>query len=710
MNQIEWSDGLSVGVKAIDDDHKHLISIINKLFIALDNNASTKILETVFNELEKYTVYHFDHEEQLMYAQCSSFEDEAYIDAHVKQHKRFFNDIPQLKKKLLNASSKDLALEVVEFLANWLLEHIITEDLSFTEYLMKHEKIVSAPSSQNFYERFVSSLNNKVALPTRALLILLIPFLTLLLLSGLLSYDLYTKYSDKAEVAQVANSFICVNTIIDNLQKERGLSSGFISSNHHEFKETLQTQRVLTSKNISQCRQNLMRLYRYQDRNTNVLLDRFAKESLKIDEIRENISFNNMGKEYMMHYYTSLISILINLVERTGAITKGDIRLQPALLIMLHLKENSGLLRAEGASILAQNSKDLRQFKDRLASNKAYHKAFNALSPQEFSKMMLSIENSLETQYLQEVQSQILLSSGKVSTALWFEKISLKIEAYKELIAKIVTQMDASASAQRDTSLVYMLILWLSLFVILILAFMISFALKQSIVKPIESFTLAMKRLASGDKSYFDYTYQADDAIKEMIGAFENLRRSLIKLELSEILLDIKGRKADKFEQLSYIDPLTNTLNRRKFREVYEDEFIKTRDTQGNMAILALDLDMFKIINDTYGHEVGDNVLVAFSNEVSKMIRPTDYLARIGGEEFLLLLTMTDKTRALEIAQRICRNVEQIDLCKVHKKLRVTVSIGIGVYNLQSTMDSIVKEADEKLYEAKADGRNRVSC
>jgi diguanylate cyclase (GGDEF)-like protein len=410
-----------------------------------------------------------------------------------------------------------------------------------------------------------------------------------------------------------------------------------------------------------------------------------------------------------MHYYTSLITTLFDLVERTGTLTKEYIPLQSSLLIMLHLKENSGLLRAEGASVLAQKSMNYQRFNALISSNTAFKEAFNALSYQEFSVYMQEIDNAENTQLLRDLENDIISGSKKVKPSLWFEKISLKIEAYNELISKIVLEIDTSASEQRDESLLYMIILWVSLFIVFLIAFAISFTLKQSIVKPIETFTLAMKRLEHGDKTYFDYTYLADDAIKEMISAFENFRRSLIKSELAEILLEIKGKKADAFERLSHIDPLTNTLNRRKFRDLYEYEFLIAEDTNSPLCLLAFDLDKFKAINDTYGHEVGDKVLIAFADEVKKMIRPTDYLARSGGEEFLLLLTMTEKQRAIEIAQRICENVEKLNVCHVHKELRVTVSIGVGVYTQESSMDSIIRQADENLYRAKAEGRNRVS-
>ncbi len=709
MNQIEWSDALSVGVKAIDDDHKHLVSIINKLVGALENSASEKILESVFSELEKYTVYHFDHEEQLMYAQCSSFEDEAYIDAHVKQHQRFFNDIPELKKKIFNASSKDLALEVVEYLANWLIEHIVTEDLSFTEYILKHKKVNNDETSLNFYERFVRKLNNKIPLSTRALLILLIPFLTLFLLSSLLSYDLYKKYSNRAEVVEVTKSYLCINNITDDLQKERGLSSGFISSNYTDFIKELTLQRELSSLSINECRVVLMKLYQYQDRDTNLLLDTFFKESQKLEEIREKVTYREMSKSYMMPYYTSLISNLLDLAERVGTLTKGHIDNQASLLLSLHLKEDSGLLRAEGVFLLAQKEKKLQKFKDLLASNRAYQKAFSILSTKEFIQIMQAIENSLNTQNLEGMEAEILGGNQKITTQAWFSKMSLKIELYKELISKIVTRINEDASRQRDKALNYMLILWISLFVVLLLAFAISFALKQSIVQPIQTFTKAMKRLQMGDKSFFNYTYQAEDPIKEMISAFENFRRSLIKSDLYNILLDIQGHKTDKFEKLSHVDPLTDTLNRRKFRELYETEFIKTQDTHGQMCVLALDLDKFKLINDKYGHDVGDKVLQFFTDTVQKIIRPTDYLARTGGEEFLVLLTSTKKEKAIEVAQRICTEIEAMDLSDIDKELKVTVSIGVGAYHIGSSMDSIMKESDKHLYKSKAEGRNRVS-
>jgi len=322
---------------------------------------------------------------------------------------------------------------------------------------------------------------------------------------------------------------------------------------------------------------------------------------------------------------------------------------------------------------------------------------------------MQEIEGSLNAQELQKIQKSILFGQHNIEAKIWFEHISIKILAYKQLVSTIVTTIDEDASNERNRAVLHITLLSVTIFIFFSLTFIFSFALKQSIIKPIEAFTLAMKKLASGDKSAFNYNYRADDAILDMIGAFENFRRSLIKADLADVLLGIQEHKAGEFEKLAYLDALTNTLNRRKFREVFAQVFSQAKNLNEPLSILALDLDRFKKINDTYGHDVGDIVLKEFAKLVQKILRPSDYIARMGGEEFTVLLSNTDEESALEVANRILLQVENMDLSELNEELKVTVSIGVSTCKAESSMDGLMKIADEKLYQSKTEGRNRVS-
>jgi diguanylate cyclase (GGDEF)-like protein len=163
-------------------------------------------------------------------------------------------------------------------------------------------------------------------------------------------------------------------------------------------------------------------------------------------------------------------------------------------------------------------------------------------------------------------------------------------------------------------------------------------------------------------------------------------------------------RLADELNQRAAHDPLTGALTRRHMNEVCQAELDRSRRHGRSMALLMMDLDHFKVINDTYGHQTGDEVLVDFVMRTRKLLRPADALWRFGGEEFVALLPETDLAQAQLVAERIRAHCEQSGRTTAH-----TVSIGLAVSGPSSdTVQDILKRADAALYRAKAQGRNRV--
>lgn len=158
-------------------------------------------------------------------------------------------------------------------------------------------------------------------------------------------------------------------------------------------------------------------------------------------------------------------------------------------------------------------------------------------------------------------------------------------------------------------------------------------------------------------------------------------------------------------EDLARIDPLTGLLNRRAFLERCTVERMRTDRSPGPLSLVLLDLDHFKDVNDTYGHQVGDQALRDFGAALVRTLRATDVLARMGGEEFAVLLPATDGPQALEITERLRVEVEGIALPGGH----LTTSIGLAVWDRAETFDSWYHRADQALYRAKTEGRNRVA-
>jgi diguanylate cyclase (GGDEF)-like protein len=162
-------------------------------------------------------------------------------------------------------------------------------------------------------------------------------------------------------------------------------------------------------------------------------------------------------------------------------------------------------------------------------------------------------------------------------------------------------------------------------------------------------------------------------------------------------------------------DPLTHLLTRRLFNKIMLNKLDIAQATGREFALMMCDLDHFKLVNDTYGHSIGDIVLKHFSKILEETLRKSDYIFRFGGEEFMILLPMTDREETLMLAQKICDVTASKEVIIDKISIHYTVSIGtisILVDNKtsinQDTIDRYTAQVDEKLYLAKERGRNRV--
>jgi diguanylate cyclase (GGDEF)-like protein len=164
-----------------------------------------------------------------------------------------------------------------------------------------------------------------------------------------------------------------------------------------------------------------------------------------------------------------------------------------------------------------------------------------------------------------------------------------------------------------------------------------------------------------------------------------------------------------KIQQLAQTDDLTGIYNKRYLRQSFIKEFERARRYEFPLALLMMDLDHFKKVNDRYGHQMGDVVLSEFAALVLELTRSTDIFARYGGEEFTLLLPHTDQNEAVEIAERIRRKVEAYAFPGEDHPIYCTLSIGVGLNGpAVGSPEALLDIADSNLYRAKAGGRNLV--
>jgi len=179
-----------------------------------------------------------------------------------------------------------------------------------------------------------------------------------------------------------------------------------------------------------------------------------------------------------------------------------------------------------------------------------------------------------------------------------------------------------------------------------------------------------------------------------------------------KLSMEIADKEAanEKLAILAETDELTGIPNRRKFNSRLKLEFERAFRYERPLSLLIFDIDHFKRVNDTFGHDAGDEVLIGFTKCCHAELRESDLLARIGGEEFAVILPETPADGALDLAERIRARVEVNEFIVESKVLRITSSCGIASLTSSSFKhsDNLLKAADEALYNAKRTGRNRT--
>ena len=196
-----------------------------------------------------------------------------------------------------------------------------------------------------------------------------------------------------------------------------------------------------------------------------------------------------------------------------------------------------------------------------------------------------------------------------------------------------------------------------------------------------------------GKVTRWDETGQAEMVVGIVFDVTEQKRIELLLAKQNEQLLEA-----------SRIDYLTGVLNRRALNEKLEYEIIRVDRNKRPLSVLLLDVDHFKNINDTYGHMIGDDVLIQMAGVVKKNIRVMDMVGRYGGEEFLVVLPECNQQAASIVAEKIRKGIEQTAF---ETGIHVTISGGIQEYH-GGSLTALINQADQALYQAKEKGRNQI--
>lgn len=210
------------------------------------------------------------------------------------------------------------------------------------------------------------------------------------------------------------------------------------------------------------------------------------------------------------------------------------------------------------------------------------------------------------------------------------------------------------------------------------------------------------------------YALKVEEQQLGKLKLMRNHRFDHAELELLETLLCCliyPLKNATLYQQaikMAYTDPLTQTNNRASFNDSVKREMsLAVRHTK-NLALIFLDIDYFKTINDYHGHECGDITLSAVAKWIKESLRDSDAVFRFGGEEFVVLLSETDLAGAELVAERIRNTIESHTLVRDMETINITASLGVSALRDDDTVDTFVKRADDAMYKAKKNGRNQV--
>lgn len=253
MSELVWDEGMSVGIDAIDDDHKQIIAILAKLSVTHRQSISNKMIEDIFCELESYVTLHFSREERLL--EKADYQD---LVNHKASHQRFIEKLPSLKQQWLSEGNGACGEKITSFLNNWLVDHIFKEDFDYIETLQNSsnpevQRLNYAGSNASYNSennsllaKFSHLISHKIKLSKRIFMIAFIPVMGVLLLSLVVIQDNYQRYKNMSLLLNLNNVIIEVENVNHSLQIERGLSSGLVNSNYQYFTNDLLKQRLIT--------------------------------------------------------------------------------------------------------------------------------------------------------------------------------------------------------------------------------------------------------------------------------------------------------------------------------------------------------------------------------------------------------------------------------------------------------------------------------
>ncbi|WP_428605397.1 diguanylate cyclase [Sedimenticola sp.] len=723
MKKIQWDEGLSIGDPDLDGEHRQLIALLNRLIDLIDEDPDAEQVHRVLDELELLAAAHSRNEERLSFSASEDFKEEQR-----REHNDFRAAIIEARGQLRPDDLGGSLIDVTESLVKLLINHIIDQDLDLAA-LLDEQEAKSHSLAEYLVHRF-----QKISLVRGLEMLVIISLLPMLIFAGMIMYQSWQGASEAGDVVRLAAFSRRIGNLAHELQKERGLSAGFLTSEDRAFKTALKLQRKNSNRELAQFKANIEgqklegRLGRIGDRAARVVVRMEALEGY-----RDKVDRRLVTPQESFDRFTGLITELTALTNQIAIHSRrqGGSELFQANAILIQFAEMGGRERAVVSAAFGRGyftRPEYRQLVSLTSEQDTLARQFRSfLSEPQWLRWRehYSVEAVVAYKRLSDYALELGSGDGKVSvdSFTWFKVATQRINLINTFQQQLISQLQDEMRRKRSLSTaIFMTTVFGGGAMVFLIGF-VALQLARSIRLPILSLTEGMRSLTADDKSFRIPFANRKDELGDMVKAYETFRRKLIRadmLTLGEQLgplainrhaLALKRSAAEgqEYKRLASIDSLTGVINRREFMKRAKMEVARLLRHQGDLTVLLLDVDYFKQVNDTYGHPAGDRVLKFVSQSIVSALREEDILGRIGGEEFAALLPATDQTSAGATAERIRTAIENLRIQVGEDEIKVTISIGISqLVPGENAIEPAMERADRALYRAKDQGRNQV--
>lgn len=489
------------------------------------------------------------------------------------------------------------------------------------------------------------------------------------------------EYNNIKFLVREIKEFNETSSLIHLIQKERGLTVKYLTVPSADNKYFLDSWKNQTSDFITNSKYSLL----------------FQNIPQKLNSIRNSTHIQNNARECFFEYTTIIHNLLDSLYTGSffAKLPQQDIFYRMFRFAMT--REYFGALRAYVFVLLTKQ--EVSRF-DRFYIAEKYNLFLingggNLKDLQENFLIDESKESIKKT--LQEVDfvinSIINDNNINITNEEWFNLCSIILDEFFKSNINAQNLFETKLNNQKKNITIYLLVITTISPIFIIITLRIVYKFINSFSKRVSTIDRKMKLILGTNNYSIEFNDQGNDEISNISASLNNLLRFTNKLICEK-------------DKIAAHDRLTGLFNRGKFIELFSSELNRFTRYNTPFCVMLLDIDFFKKINDTYGHNIGDEVLVAIGNLVSGAIRKVDVFARWGGEEFVLLTPSSTLAVSTELAEKLRELVEAFVF---PHNIRLTMSFGITGVLPEDTLEKIIARADAALYQSKHDGRNRVT-